>query len=81
MKIDLWSKKTGGKGYVKLGTVEVPDNFGPIYYLPVKTQMRVGNSEDLYTTPSSPLTPVREFIRQGGLGNRLDKENVRYVEV
>lgn len=63
MKIELWAKRTNGKGHVFLNEVDVPDNFGEVYKIPVRQPISVILRGDNSVVASSPFV-AREFVRQ-----------------
>lgn len=79
MKIELWAKKLNG-GHVKIGTQEVPENFGYEYRLPIKNPINVVVTSES-TTPSQPMSSYRTFRFMPSPDNRAFKTNKRYLEV
>lgn len=79
MKIELWEKTQFG--HMHMDTLDVPDDFGDMYRMPVRQQPQVVTRADSYTTPESSLPQIREFRLQiDPLGRALGKLP-RYIEI
>ncbi len=80
MKIELWAKKLD-KGHVLIGEVNVPENIGYTYKIPIKPHL------ELSTTPSScetamsyPIGNYRTFVLQQSYLDKIFKHKRRYLE-
>jgi hypothetical protein len=59
MTIELWAKMID-RGHCRIGTVEVPDNCGYIYRMPVRPDISL-KSSFAEVTPSQPIFAERIF--------------------
>lgn len=78
MKIELWAKKVD-RGHVKIGEVDVPDNFGYTYRIPVKNEISVMSPNSIITG-DIPVNSARCFVYQYSHLDKIINQNRRYIE-
>lgn len=81
MKIDLYAKKIGCDGAVFLNTVEVPDNLGDLYEIPVKQQASMMSSAETASTFNNSYMQKRTFRHMHNPLQKLLGQNKAYVEI
>lgn len=79
MEIDLYAKKIG-KGHVKIGSVNVPDNFGYEYRMPVRSEVVAFQNLDPLMTPSAAVSNYRVFRYKPSTLTHLLKTKRMYLE-
>jgi hypothetical protein len=78
MKIELWAKKID-KGHVKIGEVDVSENLGYEYRLPVKEQLSVA-MQNTEITSTQPMGSCRTFRYTPSPDQRALNTTRRYLE-
>lgn len=81
MKIDLYAKKIGCDGAVFLNTVEVSDNLGDLYEIPVKQRATLQSTAETAATFNNSYMQKRTFRHMYNPLAKLLGQNKAYVEI